>query len=185
MPNNARPAASNMMDDYIDVAERLREFHEQFPDGTLQQVGLQFLEFAGNCWVVYSAAAYRHPDDPRPGIGTAWEPVPGRTNFTRDSEVQNAETAAWGRALVALGTTGTKRIASRQEVERSRATQDAIAANPNWESMNSVKREINRRMPGAGPGQIIAAITASIGKPQEDWTLADLETFRDGITEPD
>jgi hypothetical protein len=103
--------------DYIDVAERIVEFRTKHPDGSLQQLSLEFKEVAGGWWAVYTAAAYRSPDDVRPGHGTAWEPVPGKTNFTRDSEVQNAETAAWGRAIVAALAADTKRgIASAEEV---------------------------------------------------------------------
>lgn len=107
----------SFMNDYIDVSERIRKFKEVYPNGSLQQVSLQFIEFAGKSWVVYTAAAYRTPDDITPGHGTAWEPVPGKSNFTRDSEVQNVETSAWGRAIIAvLVADGGKRIASRQEV---------------------------------------------------------------------
>jgi hypothetical protein len=114
--------------DYIDVAERIVEFRTKHPDGSLQQQTLDFREVAGGWWVVYTAAAYRSPDDPRPGIGTAWEPVPGKTNFTRDSELQNAETAAWGRAIVAALAADTKRgIASAEEV-RNRQDDPVIVA---------------------------------------------------------
>jgi hypothetical protein len=110
--------------DYIDVATRIVEFREKFPDGSLQQVSLDFREVAGAWWVIYTAAAYRTPDDARPGHGTAWEPVPGWTNFTKGSEVQNAETAAWGRAIVAALAADTKRgIASAEEVRNSRDRQ--------------------------------------------------------------
>jgi hypothetical protein len=108
----------SFMDSYIDVSERIRKFKEVYPNGSLQQVSLQFIEFAGKSWVVYTAAAYRTADDITPGHGTAWEPVPGKSNFTRDSEVQNVETSAWGRAIIAvLVADGGKRIASRQEVQ--------------------------------------------------------------------
>lgn len=107
--------------DYIDVATRIVEFREKFPTGSLQQHDLKFVTVNGKDWVVYTAAAYRTPDDIRPGMGTAWEPIPGPTSFTRDSEVQNAETAAWGRALVATLAVDTKKgIASSEEV-RNRA----------------------------------------------------------------
>ncbi len=104
------------MDDYVDVAERLRMFKDKYPDGSLQQESIQFIDFAGKSWVVYTAAAYRNPDDPRPGHGTAWEPVPGSSNFKRDSEVMNAETSAWGRAILAILVADSKRIASKNEV---------------------------------------------------------------------
>ena len=104
------------MDDYVDVAERLRKFKEVYPNGSLQQVSLQFIEFGGKSWVVYTAAAYRTPDDIRPGHGTAWEAVPGTSNFKRDSETMNAETSAWGRAVVAVLASSAKRIATRNEI---------------------------------------------------------------------
>lgn len=114
-----------LADDYIDVAARIRDFRAAFPTGSLQQVSIDFREVAGSAWVIFTAAAYRTPDDVRPGHGTAWEPVPGKTPFTKGSEVQNAETAAWGRAIVAALAGDTKRIASREEVQNRRAEQDA------------------------------------------------------------
>lgn len=103
--------------DYIDVAQRIVEFRAKYPQGSLQQVKLDFVTVGGKDFVVYTAAALRSPDDKTPGIGTAWEPIPGKTPFTRDSEVQNAETAAWGRAMVAALAVDTKQgIASAEEV---------------------------------------------------------------------
>lgn len=118
--------------DYIDVAARIVEFRTKHSDGSLTRVApdgslvpLEFMDFAGKTWVVYTAFAYRSPDDRLPGVGTAWEPVPGPTQFTKDSEVQNAETAAWGRAIVAALAADTKKgIASAEEV---RNRQDAAA----------------------------------------------------------
>jgi len=110
--------------DYIDVATRIVAFREKHPDGALQQVSLDFREVAGSWWVIYTAAAYRSPDDARPGHGTAWEPIPGRTPFTKGSEVQNAETAAWGRAIVAVLAGDTKKgVASAEEVRNAQAAQ--------------------------------------------------------------
>lgn len=102
--------------DYVDVATRLTEMRVTFPDLTMQQVSMEFVNIGGKDFVVYTAAAYRTSDDQRPGIGTAWEPVPGPTSFTKDSEVQNAETAAWGRALIAIGASTKSGIASMEEV---------------------------------------------------------------------
>ncbi|MGN8024728.1 hypothetical protein [Microbacterium sp. 22242] len=103
--------------DYIDVATRIVEFREKYPDGRLRQKDIQFIDFANKSWVVYTAEAWRSADDPAPAHGTAWEPVPGPTQFTRDSELQNAETAAWGRAMVAALAVDTRKgIASSEEV---------------------------------------------------------------------
>lgn len=105
------------MDDYIDVAERIVEFNSKFPDGTLQTIDWKVAEVGGKTFIVYRAAAYRTPDDRRPGHGIAWEPFPGPTPYTKDSELMNAETAAWGRAIVACGLPANRKIASKQEVK--------------------------------------------------------------------
>ena len=115
--------------DYIDVATRIVEFREKYPEGRLRQKEVQFVDFAGKSWVVYTAEAWRSPDDPAPAHGTAWEPVPGPTQFTRDSELQNAETAAWGRAMVAALAVDTRKgIASSEEVRNRQGTGETVKA---------------------------------------------------------
>jgi hypothetical protein len=110
--------------DYVDVAERIRIFREQYPTGSLQPVNpaepFTVTTIGERTYITYTAAAYRTPDDPRPGIGVAWEPFPGRTPYTKDSEAMVAETSAWGRAIVAALAADTKRIASRDEVQARR-----------------------------------------------------------------
>jgi hypothetical protein len=126
------------LDDYIDVAQRIADFREKYPEGTLapadparpwQLVQAQGFDKNGEItqqtFLVYVAAAYRDRDDPRPGIGSAWEIFPGRSNFTRGSELQNAETSAWGRAIIAVGASDSKRgIASREEVRNRQAERE-------------------------------------------------------------
>ncbi|WP_280194197.1 hypothetical protein [Nocardia farcinica] len=110
---------------YIDVAERIAKVRgdaeRQYPEGTFQPWDKDHpyrIERIGDQdFIVVVAAFYRTPDDPCPGIGMAYEQVPGKTQFTRGSELQNAETSAWGRALVAALAADTKRgIASAQEM---------------------------------------------------------------------
>lgn len=109
------------LSNYVDVAERIRIFKSFYPTGSLQPVDPQrpyWVETIGDrTFIVYASAAYRTPDDPRPGIGLAWEPFPGRTPYTKDSELMVCETSSWGRAIVATLAADTQRIASRQEVE--------------------------------------------------------------------
>lgn len=105
--------------DYVDVAERIAEFREKHPEGSLQSEVIRWPE-EGFPFVVVKAWAYRFRDDSRPGIGLAQENFPGLTPYTKNSELQNAETSAWGRAIVAVLAADTKRgIASRQEVSRA------------------------------------------------------------------
>lgn len=124
------------LDDYVDVAERIVAFDEKYPEGSLQTIDWTVADVAGKPFIVYRAAAYRSPDDPRPGHGIAWEPFPGTTPYTKNSELMNAETAAWGRAIVALGLTANRKLASRQEV---RARQEEQEADPKPSSRKSAR----------------------------------------------
>jgi hypothetical protein len=110
---------------YVEVSERILEFREKYPKGSLQCEIVPVPEpFAGK-FLAVRATAYRTPDDERPGVGLAWEPVPGKTPFTKDSELSNAETSAWGRALIAVGAADAKRgIASANEVRNRKATSE-------------------------------------------------------------
>jgi hypothetical protein len=121
--------------DYVDVATRIRDFKTEYPTGSLQQVKVEFHTIGSQTFILYVAACYRTPDDERPGIGSAWEPVPGKTPYTKDSELMVAETSAWGRAIVAATGAETKnngKIASADEVNARKkpqetATRDWIA----------------------------------------------------------
>jgi hypothetical protein len=122
--------------DYIDVATRITEFRDKHPHGSLAPwdptkpyelikatgVAKDGKEFTAT-FIVVVAAAYRTPDDPAPGVGMAWEIFPGRTPYTLGSELMNAETSAWGRAIIAVGAADSKKgIASAEEV-RNRAAE--------------------------------------------------------------
>lgn len=111
--------------DYVDVPARIAEFRAKYPDGSLQPADLstpyRIEQIGDQHYVVVVAAAYRSPEDPRPGVGMAYEQWPGRTPYTKNSELQNAETSAWGRAIVAALAADTKRIASAEDVRNRRA----------------------------------------------------------------
>lgn len=113
---------------YVDVAERIRMFKEKYPNGSLQPLDhskpFDVMAVGERMFVVYVAAAYRTPDDQRPGVGMAWEPYPGKSTFTRDSELMNAETSAWGRAIIAALAAETQKIASADEVRNRQVPQE-------------------------------------------------------------
>jgi hypothetical protein len=110
-------------EDYIEVSERIRQFVEQYPAGSLQ-ADWGMVDRDGEQWLAVKAYAYRTADDPRPGIGHAWEPIPGRTPYTKGSELMNGETSAWGRALAAIGIAVNKGIASANEVRSAQGRAD-------------------------------------------------------------
>lgn len=140
-------------DDYVDVAERIAQFYERFPDGRLERVGWGITTMGERLFVHYEALAYRTADDPHPAPGTAWEPFPGPTAFTRESELMNAETAAWGRAIIAAGIPS-KKIASREEVEArqgERSPQPKAAAKANGAGINPERiRNLRSAFSGSG-----------------------------------
>jgi hypothetical protein len=123
--------------DYVTVAERIATFAQLYPEGRLSRLtpsgqlipAIIYRDLAGADWIEVTAFAYRAPQDPSPGVGTAWERIPGTTPYTKGSEVQNAETSAWGRAIVAALAGDTSRsIASRDEVVQAQARQQPLPA---------------------------------------------------------
>jgi hypothetical protein len=107
------------MNDYVDVAERIAQLKELYPEASLQPYNpnkpYDIVQVGDKTYVVYTAACYRDPHDVRPGVACAWEQIPGK-GMTVGSELMVCETSAWGRAIVAAMKTATKRIASKQEV---------------------------------------------------------------------
>lgn len=133
--------------DYIDVPARIAEFREKYPEGSLRPQDpaepIQILrikaehpvkdshgnvtgsEVREEVFLQYICVARRKPDDPEPGIGIAWEIYPGLTTYTRRSEAMNAETSAWGRAIVAtLAADAKQSVATQQEIRNRRAERD-------------------------------------------------------------
>ena len=109
-------------EDYIEVSERIQRFYEKYPDGSLQ--GSWTWMGPGHDVIVFTAEAFRSQEDSRPGIGHASEPYPGLTSFTKNSEMMNAETSAWGRAIASLGIAVHRGIASAQEVRAAQRGTD-------------------------------------------------------------
>lgn len=109
---------------YVTVPQRITQFRDKHPQGCLRPVDpanpYKLVELGSRVFIVYAAAAYRDAGDPLPGIGVAWEPFPGKTPYTRDSELMNAETSAWGRAIVAALAADTQSGIATQEDVRNR-----------------------------------------------------------------
>ncbi len=116
---NFNPADSG----YVEVKDRIEAFYQKYPEGSLQS---EIVMLTDNK-VVVKAYAYRFLEDTRPGIGHSQLALPGKTNYTRDSELENAETSAWGRAIAALGF----------EVKRSVASSDEIRMKQDEQSVES------------------------------------------------
>jgi hypothetical protein len=109
------PKGGYDLSDYVDVPARIAWFFERYPEGSLQAEVLVGPE-TGAPVITVKAYAYRSLNDTHPGIGHASEVFPGTTPYTKGSELMNAETSAWGRALAAIGAPTKGHIASADEV---------------------------------------------------------------------
>lgn len=109
------------MDDYVPVVDRLAQAYDRWPELRLWEHPAQVVVIDGQSFVASTVTAHRSPDDSHPAQATAWEPFPGRTSFTKNSEMMNAATSAVGRVLALMGIAAKKSIASRDEV-RNRQT---------------------------------------------------------------
>lgn len=167
------------LDGYVDVAERIRRFRDQHPDGSLQPADVTnpyvVQPIGDQTFIVVVAAAYRSQEDQRPGVGMAYEPFPGRTPYTRGSELQNAETSAWGRAIVAALAADSQKVASAEEVRNRQAERDEPAQQEMSEADKARERvqEYCREV-GIAPPDVAAHFKARIG---DDIRTADAETL--------
>jgi hypothetical protein len=122
--------------DYVDVKTRIALFYAAHPDGrlTTASVHVSVDDDTPRVWV--HAQAYRTPDDPLPADGWSWMELPGKSSFTKGSEIENAETSAWGRAIGALGLGIAGGIASADELagkQRDLGEHDAPPSRPQLE----------------------------------------------------
>ena len=106
---------------YVEVSDRLREFYEKHPGGRVITSIVELTEKR----VVVKAEVYRETAHLVPsGAGHSALAIPGITPYTKGAELENAETSAIGRALVAAGL-ASKKIASADEVRSKRTDQSA------------------------------------------------------------
>lgn len=104
------------LDNYVDVPTRLRMALEKFPDLRVQESQPVFREVGNKLYIEIRCTVWRDKDDQLPIIAFCWEPFPGTTPYTRDSEQMNASTSALGRALGMMGFGIEHKMASKQEV---------------------------------------------------------------------
>lgn len=100
---------------YSDVAERIAVVKGMYPDFSFQTLEDSIVTTKAGEFVRVKVALFRDPADMRPAICIAYEPLPGKTPYTRDSEAMNAETSAMGRCCIAIGIPS-KKVASKDEV---------------------------------------------------------------------
>jgi hypothetical protein len=111
--------------DYVDVPTRLAEALKRWPDLRVQETKPLIVVVDNQLYVEISCTVWRDQADLKPSVAYCWEPIPGKTPYTKGSEMMNASTSCLGRALGFLGMGIGKSIASRNEVQ---ARQPAVVA---------------------------------------------------------
>ena len=107
--------------DYVEVKDRIAKFYELFGQGRLVTGEVRLSnEPDGVPRVMVQGLAYRSPEDLHPGVGWSWMELPGKTTYTKGSELENTETSAWGRAIGSLGILIDRSIASANEVDNKK-----------------------------------------------------------------
>jgi hypothetical protein len=162
------PQREGFAKDYIPVADRIAEFYVKHPEGSLQS---EILTLTDNL-VLVKGWAYRTPDDPRPGIGHSSLAIPGSTPYTRGSEVENAETSAWGRAIAALGFEVKNGVATAEDVRNKSGGQER--------PQQAAPRPVAQRTapPASGPQRPPSAPTGAgmtVGQALEALKAADID----------
>jgi hypothetical protein len=114
------------MSNYVDVAERLKLALEKWGEGLrIQCDPPKVVTINDRTFIEVTTRAWRTPDDPLPSVATAWEPFPGQTTFTKNSEMMNCETSSLGRCLGMMGVGVRNSIATLNEV-RNRQSEEEL-----------------------------------------------------------
>ena len=104
------------LDDYVQVPDRMRMVVERYPDVRFKEDEPRVITIGDKQYIQIRVTAWRSPDDQHPAVAYCWEPFPGTTPYTRDSEQMNAASSAYGRVCALLLPGAFAKIASAQEL---------------------------------------------------------------------
>ena len=109
------------LSNYVDVPTRFAAALERWPELRIMENRPEIITIGDKVFISVTMQAWRTPDDQIPAQATCFEPFPGKTSFTRDSEQMNASTSALGRVLGLMMSFGPK-MASTEEVRNRQET---------------------------------------------------------------
>ena len=85
------------LSNYVDVPTRFAALLAKWPELRIKEHRPEIVTIGDKTFISVTMQAWRTPDDPQPCQATCFEPFPGKTSFTRDSEQMNASTSCLGR----------------------------------------------------------------------------------------
>jgi hypothetical protein len=113
------------LSEYVDVKTRLKQALALYPQLRIVEHRPEITQVGDQLFIECSVTVSRDPDDPIPVTAYIFEPYPGKTTFTKNSEQANGATSVLGRALGYMGLGIDKSIASSNEVlGRQQASED-------------------------------------------------------------
>lgn len=133
------------LDNYVPVNQRLLDALGRWPELRVQETAFDIMRIEEQTFLVCEVTVWRTPDDPKPSIATAAEPMPGRTPYTKGSERMVGFTSALGRALGYMGIGIHEAMASSNEVQ-ARQTGDRPRAHTPQPSSQTETTDAQKRM---------------------------------------
>jgi hypothetical protein len=116
--------------DYVEVKDRLAQALKAFPELRVIEEPATTMSIGDRLFLVCRVLVHRDHLDPMPVVASAWEPLPGRTPYTKDSELMVGFTSALGRALGYMGFGISRSLASANEVKNRPPESPRIDAKP-------------------------------------------------------
>ena len=146
------------LDNYVDVPTRLKELFNQYPNASVVADPPCIRDIGGHPFIEVTVTIQCNDEHNRMARASAWEPFPGKTPYTKDSEMMNAETSATGRACGLLGIGLKSSVASLDEVRTRRESQ---AVHPSSQAPDNASSD------DASPKQkaMIRGLTRQKGQP--------------------
>ena len=108
------------LSDYVDVATRIKLLIDKYPAASIHCSAPELVQVGDRLFIAVTAHVDCNDGSGRGARASAWEPFPGRTPYTKDSEAMVGETSAVGRAIGLLGIGLKGSVATANEVQARR-----------------------------------------------------------------
>jgi hypothetical protein len=162
------------LENYTTVNERIIQFYDKYPQGIISTHQATIMALGESTFISVIAEVFPSPEA-LPLRAEAWEVFPGKTPYTRDSEMMNAATSAIGRALMQLGIGIEKAAASKEEVQ-ARATPEAAGWKSKPQGMRDAIPASEKQI--SAVKKMMSAIPSEL-RQRTLWHLVGVDKFED------